>query len=81
MNSQSWMIASLPANTPTPIERAGLTDVPVSPIEAKWIIVSVRPMAAGASAGCSLRASVTARITSTKIAVRISSTRNAAHQA
>ena len=29
MNSHSWMIASLPANRPTPIERAGLTDVPV----------------------------------------------------
>ena len=63
MNSHSWMIASLPAKRPTPIERAGLTEVPVRLIEAKWIIASARPIAAGASAGCSLRASVTARMT------------------
>ncbi len=63
MNSQSWMIASLPAKIPTPMERAGLTEVPVRLIDAKWIIARVRPIAAGARAGCSLRASVTARIT------------------
>ena len=34
MNSHSWMIASVPANSPTPIERAGFTDVPVAPIDA-----------------------------------------------
>ena len=33
MNSQSWMMASVPAKTPTPIERAGLTEVPVAAIE------------------------------------------------
>ena len=37
MKSHSWMIASVPANSPTPIERAGFTDVPVAPIGAKWI--------------------------------------------
>ena len=47
MNSHSWTMASMPAKTPTPIERAGLTEVPVSAIEAKWIIASVRPMASG----------------------------------
>ena len=30
--SHSWTIASVPAKTPTPIERAGLTEVPVSGI-------------------------------------------------
>ena len=48
MNSHSWRIASVPPKTPTPIERAGLTEVPVAPMEAKWIIASERPMASGA---------------------------------
>ena len=47
MNSHSWTIASVPAKTPTPIERAGLTEVPVALIEAKWIIARDRPMASG----------------------------------
>ena len=81
MNSQSWMIASPPANRAGPIERAGLTDVPVAAIDAKWIIVSERPMDSGARAGCSLRVSVTARITQTKTMVRSSSSSRAAHQA
>ena len=64
MKSQSWMIASVPPKTPTPIERAGLTEVPVAPIEAKWIIASAKPMASGPiSAWNSLRSSVTARMT------------------
>ena len=67
MNSHSWTIASVPAKSAGPIERAGLTDVPVAGIATKWIIGSARPIASGASAGCSLRSSVTARITSTKI--------------
>ena len=81
MNSQSWMIASAPANRPTPIDRAGFTDVPVAAIEAKWIIVSARPIASGASAGCSLRSSVTSEDHHTKIIVISVSSRNAAHQA
>jgi len=51
MKSQSWTTESVPANRPTPIERAGLTEVPVAPIEAKWINVSARPMASGAIGG------------------------------
>ena len=37
MNSHSWTIASLPAEEPTPIERAGLTEVPVAGMATKWI--------------------------------------------
>ncbi len=81
MKSQSWMIASDPANRPAPIERAGFTDVPVSGISAKWIIARDRPIAIGARPGCSLRSSVTERITSRKIRVATASTRNAAHHA
>ena len=33
MNSQSWTIASVPANSATPIDRAGFTDVPVAAID------------------------------------------------
>ena len=81
MNSQSCTIASTPAKTPTPMERAGLTEVPVAAIDPKWSIVSVRPIASGASAGCSLRMSVTARMTQMNtIVISISSSR-AAHQA
>ena len=39
----------MPANMPTPIERAGFTEVPVAAMEAKWTTVRVRPMASGAS--------------------------------
>ena len=81
MNSHSWTIASVPAKTPTPIERAGFTEVPVAGSSAKWIIASARPIASGPSAGCSLRSSVTARITHRKTAVITISSRNAAHQA
>ncbi len=72
----------MPANTPTPIERAGLTEVPVALIEAKWIIASARPMASGPIATLtSLRSSVTARITQRKTAVITISSSRAAHQA
>ena len=81
MNSHSWTIASLPAKRAGPIERAGFTEVPVSGIVAKWIIASDRPMASGARAGCSLRSSVTARITIRKTQVVTASTSSAAHQA
>ena len=81
MNSHSWTIASVPANSAGPIERAGLTEVPVAGIATKWIAASVRPIASGASAGCSMRSSVTARITITKTAVSTSSSRNAAQAA
>ena len=81
MNSQSWTIASPPANRAGPMERAGLAEVPVAGIATKWIAVSVRPIASGASAGCSKRSSVTARMTVTKVAVMSTSRRNAAHQA
>ena len=81
MNSQSWMIASVPANSPTPMERAGLTEVPVALIEAKWIIASARPIASGAITGCSIRLSVTARMIMMKTNVISISRRKAAHQA
>ena len=64
-------MASVPAKTPTPMERAGLTEVPVALIEAKWIIASARPMASGPMATLtSLRSSVTARITQRNTAVQ-----------
>ena len=82
MKSHSWRIASVPPKTPTPIERAGLTEVPVAPIEAKWIIASARPMASGPmKAWNSLRASVTPRMIHTKTAVMTISSRKAAHAA
>ena len=80
MNSHSWAMASVPANSPTPIERAGLTDVAVAAIDAKWITARVRPMARGASP-LSLRESVTASTTTTSRAVISTSIRKAAHQA
>ena len=77
----TWVIQSTPLNRAGPSERAGLTDVPVSGISMKWIIARVTPIASGASAGCSLRESVTDRITNTNSAVITSSTSNAAHTA
>ena len=72
----------MPAKTPTPMERAGLTDVPVALIEAKWIIARARPMASGPMAAfISLRASVTARMTHRKTMVMMASSSSAAHQA
>ena len=80
--SQSWTIASVPAKTPAPIERAGLTEVPVSGIATKWIIASARPIASGPmTALTSLRSSVTARMIQRKTAVSRISTSSAAHQA
>ena len=81
MNNHSCAMASTPAKRAGPIERAGFTDVPVRGMVAKWIIASVRPMASGARAGCSLRSSVTARITIRKTKVVTASTRRAAHHA
>ena len=67
MKSHSWRIESPPAKRAGPIERAGLTEVPVAGMATKWMAARVRPMASGAKAGCSLRSSVTARMTQTKI--------------
>jgi hypothetical protein len=58
-----------------------LTEVPVSGISMKWIIASEKPIASGARAGCSLRESVTERITNTNRNVITSSTSRAAHTA
>jgi hypothetical protein len=80
MNSHRSLSASAPPKRAGPIERAGFTDVPVAGIATMCTAKRVRPMASGARAGCSLRESVTARITNTKTAVRISSSTNAAHQ-
>ena len=44
MNSHSWTIASVPAKSAGPIDRAGLTEVPVAGIATKWIAASVRPI-------------------------------------
>ena len=48
MNSHSWPIASPPANSAGPIERAGFTDVLVTGIDTRWIRVSDSPIAIGA---------------------------------
>ena len=48
MNSHSWRIASPPANSAGPIERAGFTDVLSTGMLTRWIRVSARPMASGA---------------------------------
>ena len=63
MNSQSWAIASPPANSAGPIERAGFTEVLVTGMLARWIRVSARPIAIGANP-CGARVSVAPRITS-----------------
>ena len=80
MNTHSCCNAWVPSKSAGPMERAGLTEVPVAGIATKWIAASVKPIARGASAGCSLRTSVTARITNTKTAVRIASSTSAPHQ-
>ena len=49
MNSHSCAIASLPANRPTPIDRAGFTDVFVTGMLIRWIRVRRGRWPAGAS--------------------------------
>ena len=48
MNSHSCVIASPPANSAGPIDRAGFTDVFVTGMLTRWISVSARPIAIGA---------------------------------
>ena len=48
MNSHSWPMASQPANSAGPIERAGFTEVLVTGMLTRWIRVSARPIASGA---------------------------------
>ena len=62
MNSQSWAMASPPANRAGPIDRAGFTDVLVTGMLTRWISVSASPMASGANP-LSARLSVTPMIT------------------
>ena len=51
MNTQSCDIASPPTQNAGPIERAGLTDTPVTLIPTRWIAASVRPIASPAKPG------------------------------
>src|SRR3546814_1953734 len=44
-NSHSWLIAPAPANSATPVERAGFTEVLVTGMLIRLIRVSARPMA------------------------------------
>ncbi len=48
-NSQSCPSAQPPANTATPVLRAGLTDVLVTGMEIRWIRVSPSPIAIAAT--------------------------------
>ena len=50
-DSHSWSIASPPAKSAGPMERAGFTDAPVSGIVVKWIIDNDKPIASGAECG------------------------------
>ena len=68
MNNQSCFIASDPANSAGPIDRAGLTDVPVRGMPTMWIATRVRPIARPAKPGAVARP-VTSRTTSTRRAV------------
>ena len=43
-NSQSWVIYSPPANSAGPVLRAGLTEVLVTGIDTKWMMVSASPI-------------------------------------
>src|SRR3546814_769530 len=43
-NSHSWLIAPAPANSATPVERAGFTEVLVTGMLIRWIRVSARPL-------------------------------------
>ena len=62
MNSHSWAMASPPANSAGPIDRAGFTDVLVIGIDTRWISVSESPIAIGANPR-GARVSVVPRIT------------------
>jgi len=48
MNSQSWLIAQLPAKSAGPMLRAGLTEVLVTGMLMRWMSVSPNPIAIGA---------------------------------
>lgn len=43
-NNQSWVMYSPPANRAGPVLRAGFTEVLVTGIETRWMMVSARPM-------------------------------------
>ena len=68
-NSHSWPTAAVSANSATPVERAGLTDVLVTGIEIRWISVRANPIASGAKPVGAAR-DVDPRITTRKPAVR-----------
>src|SRR5687768_11159050 len=75
-NSHSWLRAPEPANSATPVERAGFTEVLVTGMLIRWISVSARPIAIGANpAGA--RGAVAPRMTTRNIAVITTSHRNA----
>ena len=77
MKSQSWPTAPLPASKATAMERAGLTEVLVTGMETRWIIVRVRPMASGAKPAFA-RESVEPMMTMRKMKVMTTSHRKAA---
>ena len=55
MKSHSCLSASDPANSAGPIDRAGLTDVPVRLIPTKCTVASARPIASPAKPGAVAR--------------------------
>src|SRR5688500_5485757 len=76
-NSHNWASAPPPANSATPVERAGFTEVLVTGMLIRWIRVSARPIAIGAKpAGA--RRWVAPMMTTRNIAVSATSLINAA---
>jgi hypothetical protein len=76
-NTQSWLSAQPPTKTAGPMLRAGFTEVFVTGMPTQWIRTKTKPMGmpvkpTGASAA------VAPSTVSTKNAVRMTSTRNAA---
>ncbi|EKD60131.1 MAG: hypothetical protein ACD_54C00924G0001 [uncultured bacterium] len=77
MNSHSCAMAVPPTNRAGPIERAGLTDTPVTSMPTRWIAASVRPIARPAKPEAA-PALVAPRITVTNTKVIENSNTNAA---
>src|SRR5882672_1534009 len=76
-NSHSCSSAQPPANTATPVLRAGFTEVLVTGMLIRWMSVSARPIAMGAKP-CGARLSVAPRMTTRNIAVITTSLTSAA---
>ena len=76
-NSHSCSMAQPPANSATPVLRAGLTEVLVTGMLTRWISVSPRPMAMGAKPAGAF-SSVAPRMMTRNIAVITTSATKAA---